>query len=106
MNDTIASFFRMLYKAIPSAGRVLIMLLISTMVYGYDNPKTLPIGSKAPDFNLKGIDDNLYSLQSFSRAKILVIVFTCNHCPTAQAYEERIKDLARDYKDKNVELVA
>jgi peroxiredoxin len=71
-----------------------------------DDPVTLAIGSKAPDFKLPGTDGKMYSLSSFAKAKILVIVFTCNHCPTAQAYEDRIIQLAQDYKSKGVELVA
>src|SRR5678816_193428 len=51
-----------------------------------DHP-TLSVGSKAPSFSLKGVDGKTYSLASFSKYKILVIVFTCNHCPTAQAYD-------------------
>jgi peroxiredoxin len=69
-------------------------------------PETLKIGSSAPDFKLLGVDDKTYSLDSFRDAEILVVVFTCDHCPTAQAYEERIKQLAADYKDKHVALVA
>ena len=68
--------------------------------------KTLEIGAKAPDFNLPGVDGRRYKLADFSGANILVVVFTCNHCPTAQAYEERIKKLAADYRDKGVALVA
>jgi peroxiredoxin len=67
---------------------------------------TLEIGSPAPDFNLPAVDGKTYSLGSFREADILVIVFTCNHCPTAQAYEGRIKQLAADYKDKEVAVVA
>lgn len=48
----------------------------------------------------------MYGLASFSTAKILVIIFTCNHCPTAQAYEERIKQLVTDYQSKGVQVVA
>ena len=69
-------------------------------------PKTLEIGVKAPDFNLPGVDGRQYKLADFDKANILVIVFTCNHCPTAQAYEERIKKLAADYQSKGVALVA
>jgi peroxiredoxin len=72
----------------------------------YDGHKTLAIGSQAPDFQLKGVDGKMYSLASFSGAKILVIVFTCNHCPTAQAYENRIMQLASDYASKGVSLVS
>lgn len=68
--------------------------------------KPLPIGASAPDFELPGVDDRSYTLADFGDAKILVIVFTCNHCPTAQAYEERIKKLHADYKDRGVALVA
>ena len=72
----------------------------------FDDHPTLPIGSKAPSFSLKGVDGKTYSLASFSKYKILVIVFTCNHCPTAQAYEDRIIQLAKDYRPKNVAIVA
>jgi peroxiredoxin len=71
-----------------------------------DDPVTLAIGSKAPDFKLTGTDGKIYSLASFSKAKVLLIVFTCNHCPTAQAYEDRIIQLTNDYKSKGVQVVA
>jgi len=71
-----------------------------------EEPKTLEIGAKAPDFNLPGVDGRSYKLADFASVDILVIVFTCNHCPTAQAYEERIKKIAADYKEKGVVLVA
>ncbi len=69
-------------------------------------PATLEIGSPAPDFNLPGVDGKNHTLDEYRNAKVLVIIFTCNHCPTAQAYEGRIKQLAADYKDRNVALVA
>lgn len=72
----------------------------------FDEPVTLAIGTKAPDFKLQGTDGKMYSLSSFAKAKILVIIFTCNHCPTAQAYEDRIIQLANDYKTKGVQVVA
>ena len=68
--------------------------------------KTLPIGAAAPDFKLPGVDGRDYSLKDFADARLLVILFTCNHCPTAQAYEDRIIRLHADYKDKGVALVA
>ena len=51
-------------------------------------------------------DGKTYSLSSFEKSDILVIVFTCNHCPTAQAYEDRIIQLTKDYASKNVSVVA
>jgi thiol-disulfide isomerase/thioredoxin len=68
--------------------------------------KTLEIGAQAPDFRLEGVDGRWYSLKDFAKAKILVVVFTCNHCPTAQAYEERLKLLVDDYQGKGVAFVA
>jgi hypothetical protein len=60
---------------------------------------TLDIGASAPDFNLPGVDGRNYRLSDFADANILMIVFTANHCPTAQAYEDRIKQITADYKD-------
>jgi peroxiredoxin len=68
--------------------------------------KTLAIGATAPDFRLPGVDDREYTLKDFADARVLVVLFTCNHCPTAQAYEDRIIRLHADYKDKGVALVA
>jgi peroxiredoxin len=67
---------------------------------------TLPLGSSAPDFDLPGVDGRNWALKDFADAKVLVVMFTCNHCPTAQYYEERIKQLVNDYKSKGVALVA
>ena len=67
---------------------------------------TLEIGEKAPDFRLPGADGTFYQLSDFADAEVLTIIFTCNHCPTAQAYEQRIKELVTDYQDKGVAVVA
>jgi thiol-disulfide isomerase/thioredoxin len=88
------------------ASSVLFFLLFVSGKPAMDEPVTLAIGAKAPDFKLQGTDNKLYSLTSFAKAKILVIVFTCNHCPTAQAYEDRIIQLTNDYKNKGVQVVA
>jgi thiol-disulfide isomerase/thioredoxin len=66
----------------------------------------LPLGSPAVDFDLPGVDGKRYSLKSFAEAKVLALVFTSNHCPTAQAYEERLKQLVQDYAGKGVAVVA
>ena len=70
------------------------------------DPKPLAIGSKAPDFSLPGVDGKTHALKDFASAKVLVVAFTCNHCPTAQAYEARLAKLDQDYKAKGVALVA
>lgn len=69
-------------------------------------PPTLAIGADAPDFCLPGIDDHPHCLKEYAQSKVFVAVFTCNHCPTAQLYESRIKQLAADYRDRGVALVA
>ncbi|MGI6455746.1 MAG: redoxin domain-containing protein [bacterium] len=86
---------------------LLVLLMSCGMIWAAsDEPKGLEIGEKAPDFSLPGVDGKTYTLDDFSEAKILVMIFTCNHCPTAQAYEERIKKLVTDYGDKGVAVVA
>ena len=67
---------------------------------------TLKIGSPAPDFNLMNIDGKKYSLASFKEKKALVVIFSCNHCPYVQAYEDRIKQIKKDYQNKGVEVIA
>jgi len=69
-------------------------------------PATLAIGAAAPDFCLPGIDGQTHCLKEYADSKILVIAFTCNHCPTAQLYESRIQQLAADYRDRGVTLIA
>lgn len=70
-------------------------------------PETLPIGSPAPDFsNLPGADGKSYSLSDFADAKLLVINFTCNHCPYAMAYEDRFSALVEQFADQGVAFLA
>jgi len=85
---------------------IVISLSIAAAVSAAPEVKTLEIGAKAPNFRLPGVDGKTHRLAEYDKAKVLVIVFTCNHCPTAQAYEERIKKLVTDFKDKGVALVA
>ncbi|MHB0959935.1 MAG: redoxin domain-containing protein [Pirellulaceae bacterium] len=66
----------------------------------------LAIGASAPDFDLPGVDDRCVRLDDFAAARVLVVVFTCNHCPTAQAYEDRLVQLYRDFQDRQVAVVA
>src|SRR5436190_17371618 len=83
-----------------------VLLILSANLFGAEDPQPLAIGAAAPAFSLPGVDGKTYSLDDFKNANFLVIVFTCNHCPTAQAYEDRIKLLASDYQKKNVALIA
>ena len=66
----------------------------------------LSIGAKGPDFDLPGVDGKFYSLETFRERKALVVVFSCNHCPYVQAYENRLIAIQRDFERKGVALVA
>jgi peroxiredoxin len=76
-----------------------------TILKGAEDHKTLDIGASAPAFSLPGVDGKTYTLDSFKSAKILVIIFTADHCPTAQAYEDRIIQLYREFHPKGVDFV-
>jgi peroxiredoxin len=80
-----------------------VLIILSSF---FDEHKTLTLGSKAPDFHLPGTDGKTYSLSSFAKSNVLVLIFTCNHCPTAQAYEQRIIQLTKDYSSKGVAVAA
>ncbi|MGA2500320.1 MAG: redoxin domain-containing protein [Tepidisphaeraceae bacterium] len=84
----------------------IVFFLLGSHCQAADAVKTLDIGAEAPDFSIPGVDGKTYTLKNFAEAKILVVVFTCNHCPTAQAYEKRIMQLHADYQDKGVALLA
>jgi peroxiredoxin len=68
--------------------------------------KGMPVGTNAPGFSLPGVDGQTYSLDSFRDARLLVVIFTCNHCPYAKALEPRFIELQRDYAERGVRLVA
>ena len=85
---------------------VLISLIGGLAFAATEKIETLKIGASAPDFALPGVDGKIHKLADYEEAKVLAIIFTCNHCPTAQAYEQRIKQLVINYKDKGVALVA
>lgn len=66
----------------------------------------LNIGDQAPPFNLPDVDGNFHKLEDFADAEVFVINFTCNHCPTAQAYEDRFINVVEEYKSKKVAFIA
>ncbi|HLQ03863.1 MAG TPA: thioredoxin family protein [Nitrososphaerales archaeon] len=69
--------------------------------------KMLDLGEKAPSFkNLLGADGERYSISSFNDKPVLTVVFSCNHCPYAKAYEERMVSIQRDYASRGVQLIA
>jgi len=66
---------------------------------------TLQIGSKAPDFKVKATDEKTYSLADFAKAKVLVVFFTCNHCPFVTGSDEVTRATAESFKDKGVSFI-
>ena len=67
---------------------------------------TMALGEKAPDFSLPGVDGRRYSIASFVDKPVLVIIFSCNHCPYVKAFEDRMVSIQKDYAAKGVQLVA
>ena len=68
-------------------------------------PYTLSNGSPAPDFSLPATDGKMYGLKDFASAKVLVIFFTCNHCPYVKHIRSRFAELAKEYQAKGVGVV-
>src|ERR1700739_3526456 len=81
-------------------------LLAAGVARAQEEHPTLAIGAQAPEFSLPGIDGKTHTLDEYKAAKVLVIVFTCDNCPTAHLYETRLKKLVDEYKPKGVAFVA
>lgn len=86
---------------------LLAVFLNFTLLFAQEKKmEPLTIGSPAPDFNLPGVDGKKHSLKDFKKADVLVVLFTCNHCPTAQAYEDKFIKMVNEYKNRGVTFVA
>ncbi len=84
-----------------------VLLIWSLSCLAQEKPiNELKPGDSAPYFDLPGTDDKNYSLNDFDEYPILVVLFTCNHCPTAQAYEDKIIKMVDLYRAKGVGFVA
>ncbi len=66
---------------------------------------TLQIGEKAPDFKLPATDGKTYSLDDFESARVLVVFFTCNHCPFVIGSDEVTRDTVERYRDRGVAFI-
>jgi len=88
-------------KAIP-----IILIFMSSLLVGNSLSSGYQPGDKATDFKLKSVDGKFYSLSDYKDAKGFIVVFTCNTCPFAVKYEDRINDLAKKYKEKGYILLA
>src|SRR6202008_525520 len=86
--------------------RLILSLLLVCAAGGQTTNPILALGSPAPDFSLPGVDGKIHRLADYAASPVLVVVFTCNHCPIAQMYEERIQQLETDYGHRGVAIVA
>lgn len=86
--------------------RVGFFALLMGFLMSFTNPTGYKVGDKATDFKLKSVDNKMYSMADYKDAKGFIVVFTCNHCPFAVKYEDRIIDLAKKYKSKGYILLA
>lgn len=86
--------------------RIGFFALLMGFLMSFTNPTGYKVGDKATDFKLKSVDNKMYSMSDYTDAKGFIVVFTCNHCPFAVKYEDRIIDLAKKYKSKGYVLLA
>src|SRR4029077_4224993 len=82
--------------------RIIFSLLLVSAASAETEHPVLALGSPAPEFSLPGIDGKVHRLADYAASPVLVVVFTCNHCPIAQMYEQRIQKLETDYRDRGV----
>jgi peroxiredoxin len=73
---------------------------------GGEAVKTLVIGASAPDFDLPGVDGKSHSLADYSETEVLAVIFLCNHCPSAQGAESRVKNLIQENAGRSFQLIA
>jgi len=86
--------------------KTLILIAIIMTANMYANAEGYKVGDKAEDFNLKNVDGNYVSMADYPDAKGFVVIFTCNHCPYAVAYEDRIIELNDEYANKGYPVIA
>ncbi|MBN2166286.1 MAG: thioredoxin family protein [Marinilabiliaceae bacterium] len=79
---------------------IALLVSLSSLSQGYQP------GDNAIDFSLKNIDGKMVSLKNYTNAKGFIVIFTCNHCPYAVAYEDRIIDIDKHFKTKGYPVIA
>ena len=85
-------------------GLILILLFVSvSMMFARGGYK---VGDKAADFNLKNVNNKMVSMSDYPNAKGFVVIFTCNHCPFAKAYQDRIIAIDKTYRPKGYPVIA
>lgn len=81
-----------------------LMIALSIMIWNPAN--AYKVGDLVKDFELKNVDEKMVSLSDYSEDKGVIVVFTCNHCPYAKMYEQRIIELHKEYAPKGYPVVA
>ncbi len=93
-------------KSIKLISAVLLLILVSAFTVNNASHKGYKVGDVAEDFSLKNIDGNMVSMSDYSDAKGFIITFTCNTCPFAVMYEDRIQALNEKYESKGYPVIA
>jgi len=83
-----------------------LLLLTGVMIFSSFASLGYKVGDKADDFKLKNVDGKMVSCADYSDAKGFIVIFTCNHCPYAKAYEQRIMDLDKKYRSQGFPVIA
>jgi peroxiredoxin len=83
-----------------------LLLLTGVIVFSSFSQPGYKVGDKAADFSLKNVNGKMVSLADYKDAKGFIVIFTCNHCPYAKAYEQRIIDLDKKYQSKGYPVIA
>ncbi len=88
--------------------KIALLIVATGLITAFNTitPSGYEIGSIATDFSLKNINDKMVSLKDYKEAKGFIVIFTCNHCPYAVAYEDRIIDLDKKYKKLGYPVIA
>jgi len=87
--------------------KVALGLAVLAMLASNQGYAKVKVGDPAPKWSgLAGVDGQEHGLDQYRTAKAIVLVFTCNHCPVAKAYEDRLVGLQKDYKSKGVQVIA
>ena len=85
---------------------IAVLSLFTAITAFHTLPDGYKVGQKADDFQLKNVDGKMVSLKNYKDAKGFLVIFTCNHCPVAKAYEQRIIDLNEKYAAKGYPVIA
>jgi len=93
-------------KAFKIVSVLVIVLLISAFTINKNDGKGYEVGDIATDFKLMNIDGSMVALSDFTDAKGFIVIFTCNTCPYAVAYEDRVEALNKKYADQGYPVIA